>query len=107
MHNGHSTDEIEVICQWVNRGTVCNDTVKAKDLKAHLHLRHLIASASQTRMYSCLWHKCRTKPMKKSSLVRHVKEQHIPMKWPCLMCEKAFTRKATLMEHLERCGGNE
>ncbi|KAH0836482.1 hypothetical protein J3R83DRAFT_8116, partial [Lanmaoa asiatica] len=88
-------------CQWVDHGTPCNDPVKGKGLKAHIHFRHGITS--DLRLYTCLWHGCLSRPMKKSSLERHMTEQHVPVKWACPTCDKTFTRKRSLMGHFERC----
>ncbi|KAH0836481.1 hypothetical protein J3R83DRAFT_8090 [Lanmaoa asiatica] len=102
--NGHLIDEMEVICQWVDHGIFCNDPVKGKDLKVHLCLRHGVIFDS--RLCTCLWHGCISRPMKKSNLGRHMEEQHNPVRWACPTCDKTFTRKGSLMDHFERpCPG--
>ena len=97
-------DQTEVICQWIEGTTVCNDRVKGKDCAAHLQHRH--RTTSDSRLYSCLWHKCSaSRTMTKSSLERHVREQHFLVKWACPTCTKTFTRKTTLMRHFKQCLG--
>ncbi|KAH0831060.1 hypothetical protein J3R83DRAFT_13583 [Lanmaoa asiatica] len=97
-------DEIEVICQWVDyHGTLCNNPVKGKDVKAHLYHRHGITSDSQP--YLCLWHKCFSQPMRRSSLERHMKEHHVSVRWACPYCDHTFTRNVTMMSHIERSHG--
>jgi hypothetical protein len=105
VFNGFLRDETEVVCQWLEKTTVCNDRVKGKDFLAHLQYRHRTTSNSQT--YSCLWHRCSaSRPMIKSSLERHMREQHFPVKWACPTCTRTFTRKTTLMGHFKRCLGH-
>jgi hypothetical protein len=102
--NGFLRDETEIVCQWIENTIVCNDGVKGKDFTAHLHHRH--GTTSNSQVYSCLWHECSvSQPMMKSSLERHVREQHFPVKWACPTCTRTFTRKKTLMGHFERCPG--
>jgi hypothetical protein len=103
--NGFLRDETEVVCQWLEITTVCNNRVKGKDFLAHLQFRHRAAYDSQ--MYSCLWHTCSaSRPMTKLSLERHIREQHFPVKWACPTCTRTFTRKTTLMGHFKRCLGH-
>ena len=103
--NGFLRDETEVVCRWVENTTVCNDRVKGKDFTAHLQRRH--RTTSDSRVYSCLWHECSaSQPMMKSSLERHVRERHFPVKWACPSCTKTFTRKTTLLRHFKRCPGH-
>ena len=102
--NGFLRDETEVVCQWIENTIICNDGVKGKDLTTHLQHRHGTTPDSQA--YSCLWRKCSvSKPMMKSSLERHVKEKHFPVKWTCPTCTRTFTRKTTLMGHFRQCPG--
>ena len=80
--NGSLRDETEVVCRWVENTTACNDRVKGKNFTTHLQCRH--KTTSDSRVYSCLWHECSaSQPMMKSSLERHVKEQHFSVKWAC------------------------
>ncbi|KAG9309914.1 hypothetical protein JVU11DRAFT_9946 [Chiua virens] len=99
-------DECEVICQWTDQWGVCNEPVKGKDITSHLNHRHTIASESES--YQCLWHgsDCSPKLMKKASLIRHFREQHLSVKWACLHCDQTFTRERTMMRHIRRSPGH-
>ena len=103
MFNRFLIDEKDVECQWIDHGT-CNEIVKGKDFKFHLHHRHGVTSEAQ--LYSCRWHECSSAAMRKSSLERHVKEQHVPVKWACPRCPITFTRESTLTEHYGRTHGD-
>ncbi|KAH0836486.1 hypothetical protein J3R83DRAFT_8120 [Lanmaoa asiatica] len=97
--------EKEVICQWIDHhGTLCNNLVKGKDFKVHLHHRHGITS--DLELYPCRWHQCFSQPMRRASLERHMQEQHVPARWACLYCPQTFSRERTMMEHIERTPGH-
>ncbi|KAF9219955.1 hypothetical protein BS17DRAFT_364182 [Gyrodon lividus] len=102
--NGFAIDEMVQECWWMHNGRPCNARLKTRDLSAHLRGQHGIISDST--VYQCHWYGCASSPMTKSSLERHVKEQHIPGKWACPMCEETITNKDALRKHLrERCPG--
>ncbi|KAF8449285.1 hypothetical protein L210DRAFT_387141 [Boletus edulis BED1] len=100
--NRNVIDETEVTCEWVNNGTLCNDRVKGRDFKGHLHDRHGVAS--DTQLYQCQWLTCHSHPMWRSSLERHLMEQHFPARWACPYspCTGRFTRESTLQNHIQR-----
>ncbi|KAF8546719.1 hypothetical protein OG21DRAFT_1517947 [Imleria badia] len=103
IFNGYLIDEKEVPCKWMDHGTPCDELVQAKNLKDHLHHRHGVMSNSQS--YHCHWDACHHKePMQKTSLERHVVEQHVPVKWACPYpyCVETFTREHTLRAHIAR-----
>ncbi|KAI9573883.1 hypothetical protein HD554DRAFT_565537 [Boletus coccyginus] len=99
--NKNVFNEKEVICLCVDNGTLCNDLVKVKDLGDHLHDRHGVTS--DLPLYACQWYECPSShPMRRSSLARHMKEQHVPFRWLCPYCGDTFTRESSLLTHIER-----
>ena len=104
VFNRNLIDENVVVCQWVDNGTLCNDPIKGKDFKVHLHHKHGITSES--RLYECRWEVCSSRAMKKSTFERHMREVHNPVKWACPYCDHVFTREGTLLAHIERSHGH-
>ena len=94
----------DVVCEWVDNGIRCNDPLKGRDFKDHLYYKHGITSDSQ--FYQCRWSECNPRPMRKSSLERHMKEQHVPVRWACPFCDQTFTRESTLLDHIRRTPGH-
>ncbi|KAN0088752.1 hypothetical protein V8E55_005809, partial [Tylopilus felleus] len=72
-------EEEEVSCLWLTNGTPCNDLVRGKDLRVHLHDRHDITSDAQ--IYQCQWYNCTSHPMRRAALERYIKEQHTLFEW--------------------------
>ncbi|KAI9573900.1 hypothetical protein HD554DRAFT_568345 [Boletus coccyginus] len=105
LFNRNIFDEKEVVCQWVDNGTACNNPVKVKDFKDHLYDSHGVTSNLQ--LYACQWCGCASDPMWRSSLERHMKEQHVPFRWLCPYCRQTFTRERTLLAHIEQSSRHE
>jgi len=100
VFNKNIFEEKEVACQWVDNGTLCNDLVKVKNFRNHLHDKHGVTPDLQ---YACQWYGCCTSdPMRRASLERHMKEQHVSFRWLCPYCREPFTRESTLQTHIER-----
>ncbi|KAF9219954.1 hypothetical protein BS17DRAFT_364059 [Gyrodon lividus] len=102
--NGFVIAEGEHTCYWMNNGTPCNIRLQNRDSGAHLRGHHRVNL--DDILYQCRWYGCASDPMTRTSLERHVMEQHLPGKWACPMCEETVTRKSTLRKHLhESCPG--
>ena len=95
-----SVIEPHIVCEWVDNGTACNDLLIGMDFKDHLH--HKQGITSDLHSYQCRWPRCIPRSMKKSSLERYMKEQHVPVRWACPFCDQVFTRESTLLGHIRR-----
>lgn len=95
--------ESVITCSWVSQLTVCNETLKVKDIKIHLKRKHGVKSRLPS---GCFWNECtKSKQMMLPSLARHIKERHTSSIWPCPTCDGVFTRDETLLRHFKGCKG--
>ncbi|KAN0088748.1 hypothetical protein V8E55_005805, partial [Tylopilus felleus] len=101
--NRNVLDETEVVCQWVHNGALCSEHIRARNFRIHLHGTHGVISDAPNHTYLCRWDGCPSNlQMRRTSLERHMKEQHVPFRWVCPSCTQIFSREYTLLAHMER-----
>ncbi|KAI6154605.1 hypothetical protein BKA82DRAFT_158464 [Pisolithus tinctorius] len=84
-------------CGWVVGGEPCNDVLFPEQFSGHL-TTHGIRGNGTTNMLCC-WVGCNAPKMKKESVLRHVFEVHLELRFECPDCGLSFTRKTSLNHH--------
>ncbi|KAG0695908.1 hypothetical protein DFH29DRAFT_953521 [Suillus ampliporus] len=79
---------------------MCGTYINVSDLSKHLRTHGVQGSGDL--VMPCAWDGCARTPMKRQSVVRHVEEVHLQVKYPCSQCGTSFSRKNTLKSHLSR-----
>lgn len=98
----HSSDEI-FECQWLDPSGPCNHEFSRQSISDHLRQFHGIRGADTMRV-RCYWHGC-GKELNRGNLLRHVKETHLSISYPCDTCNRRFTRQYNLNQHQTTCPG--
>lgn len=87
-------------CGWIVSGEPCNNVLFPDQFSGHL-ATHGVQGNNMTKMLCC-WVGCNAPIMKKESLLRHVFEVHLELRFECPDCGMNFTRKASLNNHRKR-----
>ncbi|OQD65752.1 hypothetical protein PENPOL_c005G02259 [Penicillium polonicum] len=59
-------------------------------------------------VFRCTWPGCTSTLGAKRSLTRHIEEKHVhPSAFPCRICQKTFSRKDNLKNHMRRIHGEQ
>jgi hypothetical protein len=85
-------------CYWVTGQAVCGSLVQDLEFPEHLRCHHGVGGPDKAQLMCC-WIGCFTE-MKKESLMRHVNEKHLEIKYACPNCPEQFTRIHTLQSHM-------
>ncbi|KAI6155411.1 hypothetical protein BKA82DRAFT_193666 [Pisolithus tinctorius] len=89
-------------CRWIlDNGISCNAWVQGKNFSHHLRDSHGVTGAHSSQ-HRCRWEGCRERDFNRDCLIRHLREQHLPWRWPCPTCDQDFTRKNTMFDHRNR-----
>ncbi|KAG2104088.1 uncharacterized protein F5147DRAFT_705021 [Suillus discolor] len=88
-----------IICSWHSGlGIPCGAYTSVSDLSRHLSMHGVNGPAKS--VISCAWGDCGRAPMKRESIVRHVEEVHLQVKYLCDQCSASFSRKSTRNGHV-------
>ncbi|KAG2153247.1 hypothetical protein DEU56DRAFT_751847 [Suillus clintonianus] len=88
------------VCLWDDgSGNHCGANINLSDLRIHLRTHGVKGPAKS--VVSCAWDDCGRDPMKKESIIRHVKEVHLRVKHRCGQCGASFSRQSTRNTHLQ------
>lgn len=69
------------ICQWrTEAGCVCGDVISWATCGEHLAITHGIKHMTSNVSIMCCWCSDRARPVKRESIVRHVREVHLRQK---------------------------
>ncbi|KAG2043831.1 hypothetical protein BDR03DRAFT_335455 [Suillus americanus] len=87
------------ICLWDSGfGIPCGAYINVSDLSKHLRMHGVNGPANS--VISCAWGDCGRAPMKRESVVRHVEEVHLQVKYLCDQCGAPFSRRSTRNAHV-------
>ncbi|KAG1891775.1 uncharacterized protein F5891DRAFT_681149 [Suillus fuscotomentosus] len=87
------------ICLWdVGGGIPCGACISVLDLSKHVRM-HGVKGPGDLEI-QCTWDGCARSPMKRESIVRHIEEVHVQVKYRCSQCWASFSRKHTLRSHI-------
>jgi hypothetical protein len=88
------------LCCWITGQVVCSSLVQGLEFSEHLRSRHGVGGPDKA-LHMCCWNGCFAE-MKKESLIRHVNEKHLEIKYGCSDCPEQFTRDYTLRNHMSK-----
>ncbi|KAF8134876.1 hypothetical protein EV363DRAFT_1294636 [Boletus edulis] len=86
------------VCLWVTNGGVCNLHFQASEFPEHLRSDHGVVGPEKAP-FVCSWFGCFDE-MQKESIIRHVNEQHLELRYECPICHEQFTRAHTVQKHV-------
>ncbi|KAG1832568.1 hypothetical protein DFJ58DRAFT_823086 [Suillus subalutaceus] len=87
------------LCRWdIGGGIPCGAYISVLDLSKHVRM-HGVKGPGDLAI-QCAWDGCTRPPMKRESVVRHIEEVHVQVKYPCSQCWASFSRKHTLSSHV-------
>ncbi|KAG2369180.1 hypothetical protein BDR07DRAFT_1388935 [Suillus spraguei] len=88
-----------IICLWDSGfGIPCGAYINVADLSKHLGTHGVNGPAKS--VIPCAWGNCERGPMKRESVVRHVEEVHLQVKYFCDQCGASFSRRSTCNAHV-------
>lgn len=93
-------DQRPYICGWVVEDRPCGIPVLGDQFSMHLRDYHGVTGADKIRM-RCCWVRCGTS-MNKESMVRHVEEMHLQLRYTCTLCGEGFSRRSTMTSHFKK-----
>lgn len=86
-------------CLWnIGGGVPCSAYISVLDLSKHMRM-HGVKGPGDLEI-QCAWDGCARAPMKRESVVRHIEEVHVQVKYLCSQCWASFSRKHTLNSHI-------
>lgn len=85
-------------CCWVIGPALCGLSVPGSEFPDHLRSHHGVTGSEKTPVMCC-WDGCFME-MNRESLVRHVNERHLELKYACPNCFEQFTRPYTMHNHM-------
>lgn len=86
-------------CLWdIGGGIPCSAYISVLDLSTHLRM-HGVKGPGDLVIH-CAWDGCARAPMKRESVIRHIEEVHLHLKYMCSQCGTSFSRKYTLNSHV-------
>ncbi|KIK39164.1 hypothetical protein CY34DRAFT_89736, partial [Suillus luteus UH-Slu-Lm8-n1] len=87
------------ICLWDSGfGVPCGAYISVSDLSKHLWMHGVNGPAKS--VITCAWGGCGRAPMKRESVVRHVEEVHLQVKYLCDQCNASFSRRSSRNAHV-------
>lgn len=101
LHNDPTvhTSPDHTLCLWdIGGGTPCGAYISVLDLSKHVRM-HGVKGPGNLEI-QCAWDGCTRAPMKRESVVRHLEEVHVKVKYLCSQCWAPFSRKYTLGSHV-------
>lgn len=106
--NGINSDETpDVHHQGREQELVINLAVSYEE-KESLLLRISNYFSNPDTVFRCTWPGCTSTLGAKRSLTRHIEEKHVhPSAFPCRICQKTFSRKDNLKNHMRRIHGEQ
>ncbi|KAG2133628.1 uncharacterized protein EDB93DRAFT_1254728 [Suillus bovinus] len=87
-------------CLWDIGGIPCGAYISVFDLSKHMRM-HGVKGPGDLEI-QCAWDGCTRAPMKRESVVRHIEEVHVQVKYTCNQCWASFSRKNTLKSHISK-----
>lgn len=86
-------------CLWdIGGGIPCGAYISVSDLSKHMRV-HGVRGPGYLPI-QCVWDGCTRAPVKRESVVRHIEEVHVQVKYLCNQCWASFSRKHTLKSHV-------